>query len=271
MENGEIDLIDLYGAFKKTITYRLLNNAFNLITGNRLWFIAFIAIGITAGYSLSMNKAPLFKTEMLIESVEINNYVSENMITGLNSLINQGNYSELSKNGLSKAISYNIDNIEFIPAEIIVNTDEKNIFKLELELYDIDSLKQIETILTNYLNNTAFSRRLKEENLDQYNSEIKELLTEIKELDNISSLINTHLKSDQNLIHTSLSTVPQEKLKAKVRIIELDRMILNSNNYHVLNGFIPTNSPEPLKGNYPLKFGFLSFIFGFIILRIFKR
>lgn len=271
MENGEIDLIDLYGAFKKTTTYRLLNNAYNLIAGNKIWFIFFIVAGATSGYYLNVNKAPLFKTEILIESVKIDNYVSQNMITGLNSLISQGNYSELSKIGLSKATAHNIGNIEFIPAEISTNTDEKNIFKLDLELYNTDSLKQIETALISYLNHTTFSARLKKENLDQYNSEKEELLTEIKELDNISSLINTHLKSDQNLIHTSLSTVPQEKLKAKVRIIELDRMILNSNNYHVLNGFIPTNSPEPLKGNYPLKFGFLSFILGFIILRIFKR
>tara|TARA_B100000809_G_scaffold254895_1_gene292680 strand:- start:6165 stop:6980 length:816 start_codon:yes stop_codon:yes gene_type:complete len=271
MENGEIDLIDLYGAFKKTTTYRLLNNAFNLITGNKIWFTAFIVIGLVAGYYLNMNKAPLFKTEMLIESIEINNYVSQNMITGLNSLINEGNYTELEKSGLSEELSSSIQSIETIASEIKIKNEEQNIFKLVLLAYNIDSLDQIEKALTFYLNNNDYSAKLKKENLIQFNSEKDELTKEVNELDSINTLLKKQLKSDQKLIYTSPASISKEKLEANVRIIELDRMIINSNNYHILNGFTPTNSPEPLKGNYPLKCGFLSFILGFIILRIFKR
>jgi hypothetical protein len=271
MENGEIDLIDLYGAFKKTTTYRLLNNAYNLIVYNKIWFFAFIIIGVAGGYFLKTKQAPLFKSVMLVESVEINNYVSQNIVTGLNSLINEGNINELNKNGLNKTLSSHINSIELIPAKIKIKNEEQNIFKVVLHLYNTDSLKQIENALINYLNTSTYSAQLQRENLEQYNSEKKELLREVNEMDSLSMLIKNQLISDQKLIYTASSSVYHEKIEAKTRLTELNRMINNSSNYQILSGFIPTSSPEPAKGKYPLKCGFLSFILGFIILRIFKK
>lgn len=269
MENGEIDLIDLYGAFKKTTTYRTLSNTYSLIISNKIWFIAFILIGAAGGYYLNTTQAPLYKCEMLVESSEINNYVSQNMIAGLNSLINQKNHTELIKKNINKELSLNIQNIEVIPSKI--KNEDQNIFKLILHSYSIDSLKQIENALINYLNNNDYSAKFNKENLDQLVNEKNELLSEVYELDSLNSLMKKQLNSNQKQIYTSPASISQEKTIAKVRIIELERLILNSNNYHILNGFTPTNSPEPKKGNYPIKGAFLSFLLGLIILRIFKK
>jgi len=273
MENGEIDLIDLYSAFKKTPIYRVLNNAFKLITSNKIWFISFILIGIIAGYILKANKPPLYKSEMVIESKEIDNYVSQNMVSGLNSLIYESNFNELNKIGLDTNLSSAIKSLELIPSEIKVRikNEDQNIFKLALYIYNTDSLKQIETILVNYLNNNTYSTQLKEANLKQYRSEKKELLSEVNELDSINTLIKNQFHSNQKPIYTSLASISQEKTKSKVRIIELERLIFNSDNYTVLNSFTPTTTPEPVSGKYPLKFALLSFILGFFILRVFKR
>lgn len=269
MTNDEIDLVDIYGAFKKTTTYRILNNAFGLVIGNKIWFIAFILIGVSGGYYLNTKKATLYRSHMLIKSIEINNYVSQNIISSLNLLISEKNFNELNKNGLNKTLSSNIRSIELTPSKI--KNEEQSIFKLTVLTYETDSLKQIENALINYLNTSKYSAQLQRENLEQYNSEKKELLKEINEMDSLSILIKNQLASDQKLIYTASSSVYHEKIEAKIRLTELNRMINNSNNYQILNGFTPTNTPEPFKGKYPLKFALISFLLGFIILRIFKK
>ena len=193
------------------------------------------------------------------------------MITGLNSLISEENYANLNKIGFSNELSSTIQSVETIPSKIKIKNEEQNIFKIVLLSSNTDSLLKIEKALTHYLNNNNYSAKLKKENLIQFNSEKDELIKEVNELDSINTLLKKQLKSDQKLIYTSPASISKEKLEANVRIIELDRMIINSDNYHVLTGFTPTKSPEPIKGRYPLKCALLSFLLGFIILRIFKR
>lgn len=271
MENGEIDLIDLYGAFKKTASYRILDSSLKLITNNKIWFIVFIIIGVSAGYYLQTKKAPVYKSELLIDSVEIDNFVSTNIVTSLNKLFSEKNFTKLNKNGFSKGITESILSIKCVPSEVKIRNEDQNIFKLVVYTLNTDSLMQLESALINYLNNTTYSAQLKRENLEQYNSEKEELVREVNEMDSLSLLIKNQLTSDEKLIFTASSSVYHEKIEAKTRITELNRMINNIDNYQVLNGFIPTNTTEPIKGKHPLKGGLIAFILGFIILRVFKK
>jgi len=273
MVNDEVDLIDLYSAYKKTTTYRTAHKAINLILNNNKWFITSIIFGLGFGYYMNTKKAPTFKGEILVESDEIDNYVSENIILGLNTLINDKNFFELEKSGLRKEFYSNIKSIKFITPETETNTGNlvKKVFKLELLIYKAEELAQIELGFINYLNNTPYSTRLKTENTIQFNAEKEELLTEIKELNSISILVKNKFKSEQPFIYNSPSEISAEKLKAKVRIIQLDKSILNGSNYNILKGFTPSNMPEAATGNYPLKAASLSFILTFILIRIFKK
>ncbi|MDG1476823.1 MAG: hypothetical protein P8Q14_06730 [Vicingaceae bacterium] len=271
MENGEIDLIDLYGAFKKTATYRVLNNSLKLITNNKLLFIAFIIVGVSVGYYLQTKKAPVYKSELLIDSAEIDNFVSKNIISGLNKLFSEQNLTTLNKNGFSNGTTQSIISIECVPSQVKIKNEDQNIFKLAVNTLKTDSLIQLESALINYLNNNKYSAHLKQESLTQYNTEILELTAAINELDSARKFIQNHSNSTQTAIHTSLASISHEKLEAKVRIIELNNLINNIDNYEILNGFTPTNTPEPAKGKYPLKFGLLAFILGFLILRVFKK
>lgn len=271
MENGEIDLIDLYGAFKKTATYRILDNSLKLIIRNKILLIAFIIIGTSAGYFLQTKKAPIYKSELLIDSVEIENFVSKDIVTSLNKLFLERNFKELNANGFPNNIAESIISIDCIPSEVKIKNEDQNIFKLEILTLNTDSLKLLESTLINYLNNTTYSAQLKKENLEQYSSEKKELLREVNEMDSLSMLIKNQLTSDEKLIYTASSSVYHEKIEAKTRLTELNRMINNIENYQLLNGFISTNTPEPNKGKYPLKGGLIAFILGFLILRVFKK
>jgi len=266
MKNEEIDLADIYDVFKKTSTFKFLEKNLSVIINNKIWIALFLLCGLTLGYFYQQNKPAIYKYEMIVDSKGIDNHVSQQMIATLNLLIQERNHTDLQKKNITKELSDQIQKITTTPSKT-----KKNTFILKIQTNNNSNLASIEDILINYLNETRLSVEVREDALQQLRAVKAELISKIEMIDSAQFKINELLKTNANTPFNNTSDLITERTSAKIKIVKLNREILKVNNYSPLTGLTPSTFPPSSNGNYPLKFGLLAFILGFLILRVFKK
>ncbi|PCJ23204.1 MAG: hypothetical protein COA97_12055 [Flavobacteriales bacterium] len=273
MKNEEIDLFDLYSAFKKTRFYSSLNKGILFIFDNNIWFALFLIIGAIGGYFIEKNETPIYRSEMIVDSKFIDNYTCNQIVLSLNTLISDGNFSECEKLGLKKEIYSEIRWFEFLyPEQGADSLKMTEPFRIAINTTNNANFLIIEKSLLTYLISTPYSIKNQTTKLDELLVEKEILSNEITALDSMQLLINKSLKAGllkENAFNPS--SLIKEKKNAQLRLSVIEKEILNINNFEVLKSFTPTNTPIIYKNYYLLKLSLLSFVFGFVVLRLFKK
>jgi hypothetical protein len=275
IKNEEIDLFDLYNAFKKTRFFKGLQNTIDFIFNNNYWFISLLIIGGIGGYFFNNNKTPIYRSEMIADSKLIDNYSCNQIVLALDTLLNDNNYEELKKLGFTKNILREIKRLEFIyPEQGLDSLKMVEPFRIAIYTTNNKNFKVIEKSVISYLNNNSYSLQSQNIKLEQLKEEKSLIHAEIIAIDSMQLLINNYLMSGaKNNMESSFdpSALIKERKNAKMRLHEIDNNILNINNFVVIKSFTPRTSPEVVNNYYIIKFSFLFFIIGGILLRFIKK
>jgi hypothetical protein len=272
MAADEIDLIDLYNAFKKTKLYEVLKNSFNFILKNKVLLLLFLVAGGVGGYFYERNIPPVYRSEMVVYSKGMDNFSCAEIVASLNTLINNQNLEEGKNLSFTKDLHTEIDKIEFIYPQY---GDEDRIrtepFRIAVYSSNNQSFELIEASILNHLLNNPYSNKDQNRKLSILKSEKTELNNEIILIDSTLQILKNQLNLKQDNPEPELAALIKERKNAKQRVEEIKIEIQNNDNFVVLNSFTPSDSPVINKRYFSLKFSILAFFIGFILLRLFKK
>ena len=274
MESDEIDLVDLFNAFKKTWLFKVLNNSFNFILKNKILLLIFLLVGGVGGYFYEKKQIPVYRSEMVIFSKELDNFTCNQMVSSIDSLLINQNTKELEKFGFTKDLTSEIKKIEFIypqfGKEELLKTEP---FRIAVYSSNNKKFELIEKSILGFLLDNPYSKKNQERKLSILKSEASELNSELTIIDSTYQILIQYLNSrviDESK-QINVADLIKESKNAKQRLSEIEIEIENIDNFIVLNSFTPTDTPLVIKKYYALKFSLLAFFLGFILLRLFKK
>lgn len=270
MEADEIDLIDLYNAFKKTKLYKAINNSVHSVLKNKILFLLILISGGVGGYFYEKNLPKIYRSEMITDSKAIDNFTCNQIVSLIDTLLDTQNLEELEKIGFEKNLHSELKKVEFIypqfGKETLIKTEP---FRISVYTSNPNNFELIESSILNYLLNNLYSKKDEERKLALLKSEETELNSELSIIDSTLQLLHNHIASNNN--PAEFAALIREQKNAKQRIEEIKIEILNNNNFVVLNSFTRGGSLVVNKNYYALKFSLLAFFIGFIVLRLFKK
>jgi hypothetical protein len=269
--NDEINLLELYQAFKQTKFHNTLRNNIRFFLKNRTWLILFTIIGGTSGYLLERNIPPVYRTDMVVNSIEIDNFTCNQIICAIDTLIQENNIEGLENNGFSKEL---LSKIEFIyPKQDADSLKMNEPFKIAIYTTNNTQFELLENQIINYLNNTGYPLQIQKEKKELLITEISTLKETLIAIEKMQTRINEYLYSgrgSQTQTTFNPAALIKEKKEINLRLITLENELLNIENFVVLKSFTPRISPETIPKYYPIKMVLLSILIGFIILRLLK-
>jgi hypothetical protein len=272
-ENDEIDLTDLYQAFKQTKTHTILSNNISLLLRNSIWVILIVILGGIGGYFLEKSITPIYRSEMIIDSKYLDNYTCNQIISSIDTLIDDNNHIELANEGFDTALSESLKSIQFIYPEQGPDTLKmKEPFRVAAFTTKPNTFSNIESALLQFLfrNKASHKNHISKERL--LIAEKALLTTEILSIDSMSNVLEYFIKSNKTSSKVfDPASLIKEKKNSQLRLKQIEEEMTNISNFVVLKSFTPRITPEKTNNYYIIKFGILGFILGFLLIKLFRK
>jgi hypothetical protein len=243
----EIDLLYVLRNIGKGIS-NLFKWIFNTTLKQFLVLTLFVLLGIGLGFAVFSIKRPVYRSEMTISHVRLNNDQCYELIHNLSEIV--GNNSQVAKTlKLDEASAAQIKKFIFLPLNNRygrIFADSASVitpFKVEVEVYDPSVYDTLETQIMNYLETNEYSVKRKLIDLNYWTSFEKKVIKEIESIDTLRKLVNQSIK-EKNYGSGVVIDQPIDPVKISQRMIELQNAQLEAigklklnNSFELVLGF----------------------------------
>lgn len=195
----EIDLLYFFrpvaNAFRKAEAF--VRDYIMMLAHNRYLFAAILFLGSAAGYCLRYFIDPSYKTHAIFISEMMPSRFCATLLSNLNEMRRPGNIPELAKTlNISMDAAWQIQGItpDASPRDTFAlekRDSSMSIFKVTLQLSDVNHLDEIEKGLVNYLENNEYIRRRKEARIKNLLEQKAVLAEKIQSLDSLRLTVNS--------------------------------------------------------------------------------
>lgn len=242
---------------------QLLVTIITTIKRNFILIVSFICIGTALGFLSYTSSKKVYENKMLISSEVIAE--SSSLLENLESLVKDGNMSRLATrlnlpiDVVQRVQSISGENIETEAGKSKNDEEDKKYYlRIIVRVYDQNILPVLQEHLVMYLDGSLFSEARTTQKKNKLSSIIKELETEISQLeafkariykDDFSVLMNGNVRFDPTEINSKILELTKEK-------IECENKLALANNIQVVNGFVTFDKPISPKLTISLFIGF---------------
>lgn len=281
MENNKQEDLDLIWVLKGI--QKLINRFFNLI----FWLIdlsikkffhlaLFMIAGFGIGLGISLMEKPYYSSQLIVAHSRLENDYCSEMINNLNSTIIQ----KTDNAALSDALNISTRCARAVKSFSFVNLRRLELkekvdslfllkpFKIEVEVYNNESLDTLQKALLNYLesNEYAASRKKSDEEI-LYKIEQK-LINENKQIDSLKMLVNKGIVPQTTgngiILGEPINpiTVYKQSMELYEKQMNIKHRIAFNNSFEAVVGF--SKNPMP-KNNFKSLYTFWGVLIGYLI------
>lgn len=111
MKEEDIDLAQL---LKTLLPIPFLKKVTHFVFTNAVFFIVFLVIGGAMGYYKETTLPKWYVSDMIVESTLIDNTTCKEIITSLQTLLNEKNYKVLETRGINQKVANDLQKIDFV-------------------------------------------------------------------------------------------------------------------------------------------------------------
>jgi hypothetical protein len=247
----------------------------------RKWIFLMLAglvLGLIVGYVYHAKKPSYYKVSMVVIFNELTKKTYAEMLDQLDKLTTAASAERLA--GELKVSGEVAESILFIdarnmdngPLRIDTSTKTRQPFKIVLALTNNKSADSLQTVIINYLNNSPYLKKFKEEQRRNFLDKISFIDRELAKLDSLKNEYNRFLASSRNTSTFYNNAInPAEIYQHSNNLVNQKQTMLSSINVEgtaisVIDGFKVTSSPQSASLlKYLLAFGGIGLAAGFIL------
>lgn len=246
----------------------------------RKWIFLMLAglvLGLIVGYVYHAKKPSYYKVSMVVIFNELTKKTYAEMLDQLDKLTTAASAERLA--GELKVSGEVAESILFIdarnmdngPLRIDTSTKTRQPFKIVLALTNNKSADSLQTVIINYLNNSPYLKKFKEEQRRNFLDKISFIDRELAKLDSLKNEYNRFLASSRNTSTFYNNAInPAEIYQHSNNLVNQKQTMLSSINVEgtaisVIDGFKVTSSPQSASLlKYLLIIGGIGLIIGLI-------
>ena len=246
----------------------------------KCWYFIIIGLfcGLLLGYIYYASRPVVYKVSMVVEFNELTKKIYAEMLDQLNNLRRSGPGDVLSTvlkipPGMAAKVMF-IDsrNMNDEPLESDTSTKVDQPFRIIAELKDNFLSDTLQNAIVNYLNNSSYVKKVKEEQKKIYQEKIIFIDGELRKLDSLKLAYNKFLATPNasatfyNNAFNPADLYDQSAMLASERDIILRWLALNSSAVYIIDGFKTPVAPHSISLRRALFImGSIGFIAGFLL------
>jgi len=245
---------------------------------NKLLLLCGFLLGLLSGYIYYTIKPSFYKTSMVVIHSELTKKTYAEILDQLDKLTNTGSKQRLAEELklpvelAGNILSIDANNINDEPLREDTSSKVKQPFKIIVELKSNEASDSLQNAIVNYLNNSPYIKRLKEQQNKSYVERILFIERELSKLDSLKDLYTRFLASSRIsatfysnafnpadiYVHSGNLVIQRETL---LKSLNIDRTAIS-----VVDGFkVPSSPQTPSLFIYLLLFGGMGLIAGFML------
>lgn len=256
MENNKQEDLDMISVIRGI--QKLIFSLFNSI----VWFfefnikkifglLLFVLIGAGISFGIYMTQKPYFTSHCTIAHSRFENYYCDELITNLNSYLNEYNdNAELAKIfNISTEYAKSVKAFKYLP--LIPGTTKSTSdsvaillpFKVEIEIYDYSSLDTLQKGLINYLESNEYGQLRKEADRSAYEKSEQIIIKELEQIDSLKRIVKDAI-------------LPRYKMTGVVIGQPLDPVSVHNKAIQLAEARLLINKKKALNESFELVVGF---------------
>jgi hypothetical protein len=224
------------------------------------WYIIIIGLlcGLLLGFIYYISKPTVYKVSMVVEFNELTKITYAEMLDQLNELGSPGRSEGLSnvlkvpQSIAGKVLFIDSRNMNNEPLKSDTSTRGEGLFKIIVGLKDNFLSDTLQDGIVNYLNNSSYLKKIKEEQKKIYQQKIIFIDGELRKLDSLKSAYNKFLAGPgksatfYNNAFNPADLYVQTVGLANQKDATLRWLALNSSAINIIDGFKTSGSPQSI-------------------------
>ena len=249
-QNFQEEDISIKEQFLKLVT--LINNYLKTV-------VISLFFGFALGLTLFLIKKPIYFSSMIISTGIIDLPSGRNLILTLQNLIDEKNFSEISKKlSLEESSVKKLKRIKLENIFEVYNETETKTVKISVEVTDIKILPNLQKGILKYLENNPYVKKRIDIKIKSYNAKIFFLQNELDQIEKLKNDIVKGQIFDEkfgNVMLLNPFTIYKELVDLFDQKLQSERDLLLVQNFQIIEGFTPFQKPVSPKLGPNILFG----------------